>query len=260
MEMQNAVRVKARAELPTFGTWIMMGHLSVAEILAQTGFDWITIDMEHTAIGYEALPVLMAGIQRHGAEPFVRIEENNPTVIKRVLDCGASGIIVPMVLSKAEAERAVDAARYPPQGSRGIALGRACDYGVHFADYFRSSAEKVMVMAQIEHIKAVERIDEILSVKDLDGIFLGPYDMSGSMGIVGQLDHPRMKEARAKVIEAARRARKILGIHVINPDPQEIRARVAEGFGFIACSLDTYFLGLSARACFEGIRELARGK
>lgn len=256
MLLHNQVKHKLRAGQPSLGSWVMIGHQASAEILAGAGFDWITIDMEHTSIGYETLPVLLEAIRSRGPQAFVRIEANDPAVIKRVLDCGAGGIIVPLVNSAAEAEAAVRAARYPPAGFRGVSLGRASDYGANFDDYFRSINDELLVVAQIEHYRAVEAIDEIVAVEGLDAVFLGPYDLSGSMGIVGQFDHPRMGEARRRVLEAGRAAGKAVGIHEVRPEAGPVRSLLQEGFTLIACSLDTIFLRDSARAV---VREIRRG-
>ena len=255
MRVENKVKHKLLSGVPTFGSWIMIGDLASAEIMADAGFDWITVDMEHTSITYETLPVLLCGIRSHGVEAFVRIEENNPAVIKRVLDCGAGGIIVPLINSGAEAERAVKAARYPPQGVRGVSLGRASGYGNNFQDYFESINEQVLVLAQIEHYLAVDKIEEIVSVDGLDGVFLGPYDLSGSMGIVAQFDHPRMAEARKRVIEATKKAGKAIGIHEVSPEAGAVKALLKEGFNFIACSIDTIFLGNAARTVADELKQ-----
>lgn len=256
MRVENKVKQKLREGRPTLGSWIMIGDLASAEIMADAGFDWITVDMEHTSITYETLTVLLAGIRAHGPETFVRIEDNNPSVIKRVLDCGAGGIIVPLINSGAEAEAAVKAAKYPPDGVRGVSLGRASGYGNNFQDYFESINDEVIVLAQIENYLAVDKIDEIVSVNGLDGVFLGPYDLSGSMGIVAQFDHPRMAEARKRVLEAAGKAGKAVGIHEVCPEAEAVLALLKEGFNFVACSIDTIFLGHSARAVAGELKQV----
>jgi 2-keto-3-deoxy-L-rhamnonate aldolase RhmA len=253
MKVRSAVKEKIRRGIPSFGSWIMMGHLASAEILAQAGFDWLTVDMEHTDIDYHTLQVLVCGIKSGGAEAFVRIEDNNPTVIKKVLDCGADGIIVPLVNSGEEAQRAVKAAKYPPEGVRGVSLGRASGYGDNFDDYFHSINNQIVVLAQIEHYRAVDNIEDIVNVEGLDGVFLGPYDLSGSMDIVAQFDHPKMKEARRKVKEATLRAGKALGFHEVRPEADAVQALLDEGFNFIACCLDTLFLSTASKALMDGI-------
>jgi 2-keto-3-deoxy-L-rhamnonate aldolase RhmA len=163
---------------------------------------------------------------------------------------------VPLVNSASEAEAAVRAATYPPTGSRGVSLGRASDYGGNFDDYFRSVNDEVLVVAQIEHYQAVEAIEGIVAVEGLDAVFLGPYDLSGSMGIVGEFDHPRMRDARRRVLEAGRAAGKAVGIHEVRPEARFVRALLAEGFTLVACSIDTIFLSDSARAL---VREMGQG-
>ncbi|MBN1834605.1 MAG: 4-hydroxy-3-methylbut-2-en-1-yl diphosphate synthase [Spirochaetales bacterium] len=239
---------------PAFGSWVMIGNLAVAEILAGVGFDWIAVDMEHTAIDYRSLQELLCGIERRGSEGFVRVEDNNPVVIKRVLDCGARGIIVPQVKTREEAERAVAAALYPPQGVRGVALGRASEYGAAFDEYFESSNERIVIMAQIEHVEAVENIAAIAAVEGLDGVFLGPYDLSCSMGLPAQFDHPRMAAARATVKAAVQKAGKVLGIHETRPDARAIGGLLEEGFRFIACGIDTLFLRVGAGTLLEEVQ------
>jgi 2-dehydro-3-deoxyglucarate aldolase len=256
MRVVNRVKEKIRRGEPTFGTWLMIGDLASAEILADAGFDWIVIDMEHTPINYQQLQTLLCGVRRIGAEGVVRIEDNNPAVIKRVLDCGAGGIIVPLINSAEEAERVVKAAKYPPEGFRGVSLGRASGYGANFKDYFESINDQLLVFVQIEHYKAVERIEEIVSIDGLDGVFLGPYDLSGSMGIVAQLDHPKMKEARKKVVEATAKAGRVLGIHEVRPDAAVVKELMDEGFSFIAVCLDTLFLSHASRDLVEKLEKL----
>jgi 2-keto-3-deoxy-L-rhamnonate aldolase RhmA len=256
MNTHSSVKVKLQGGEPAFGSWIMIGNLAVAEILAGVGFDWIAVDMEHTAIDYRTLQELLCGIERCGAEGLVRIENNDPVVIKRVLDCGARGIIVPQVNSREEAERAVSAALYPPAGIRGVALGRASEYGACFQEYFESFDDQVVVMAQVEHVQAVENIEAILSVDGLDGVFLGPYDLSCSMGIPAQFDHPRMTAARETVKQAARKTGKALGIHETRPEAQAVQRLLEEGFRFIGCSIDTVFLRSASRELLEEVRRL----
>jgi len=247
MKIVNSVKSKIQKGETSFGSWMMIGNLASAEILAQGGFDWITVDMEHTPIDYQQLPALLCAIKNKGPETLVRIEENNPVVIKRVLDCGAGGIIVPQVKSCKEAEMAVKAAKYPPEGYRGISLGRASGYGSNFNDYFHSINDQVLVFAQIEHYEAVKDIESIVSVGGLDGVFLGPYDLSGSMGIVGQFEHPKMKDARKRVKEAVLRHGKALGIHEVRPYASAANALLEEGFNFIACGIDTIFLSTAIK-------------
>src|SRR3990167_1006889 len=163
------------------GSWITLAHPAIAEIMANAGFKWLTIDLEHSAITIREAEELIRVISLCGVVPVVRLTANNPEQIKRVLDAGAYGIIVPMINTREDAEKAIKAAYYPPKGTRGVGLARAQGYGVHFSEY-KSWLETTgcIVIAQIEHIDGVERVDEILSLPDIDGYIIGPYDLSAS--------------------------------------------------------------------------------
>jgi len=245
--MKNPVKEKLKNKEVTLGSWIMIGHTDVAEIMAQAGFDWIAVDIEHSPINFETVQAIFQAMKGTNCQPFVRLSDNDPVVIKRVMDRGATGIIVPMVNSREDAENAVKAVKYPPKGNRGVGLGRASGYGANFEDYFKTINDQVVVIVMIEHIDAVNNIDSILSVPGIDGLFIGPYDLSGSMGIAGQLEHPDVIKARDRVIKSAHKHNIALGIHVVHPNPEEVRKRIEEGYTFIAYSIDTIILGEECR-------------
>src|SRR3989338_2009418 len=142
----------------TIGSWITIGHPSIAEIMVKAGFDWLAVDMEHSAITLEQAQTLIQVIELGGCVPLVRVEENNPTLIKRVMDTGAYGIIVPMVNNKSDAVKAVEAVRYPPLGKRGVGLARAQGYGISFEKYKKWLNTESVVIVQIEHIDAVRNL------------------------------------------------------------------------------------------------------
>lgn len=251
--MKNEVKHKlARGEV-SLGSWLQLAHTTVAEIMAGQGFDWLTIDMEHSAIGVQDIEPMIQVIEARGCVPLVRLWSNDPVLVKRAMDAGAGGVIVPMVNTREEAEKAVAAVKYPPDGSRGVGLYRAQGFGDTFEEYRKTLNEESCVIAQIEHRQAVENIDDILSVPGIDGVMIGPYDISGSLGVIGQLDHPEVKEAQAKVLAAAKAAKKAAGIHVVQPSPAEVKDRIKEGFTFIAYSTDTIML---STRCREDAREL----
>ena len=197
----------------------------------------------------QVLPLLVA-IERRGAVPLVRLASNDPVQCKAVLDSGAAGVIVPMVNSKAEAELAVRSVKYPPAGMRGAAVARAHDYGPGFADYMRSANDETLVIVQIEHVDAVSRIDEILSVPGIDGTFIGPYDLSASMGLPGQLTHPDVEAAKRRVLDAALARGLAAGIHATDPvtAAADLERSVVAGYRFIALSSDMLLLGHAARS------------
>lgn len=253
---RKSIKEKLKNRKLTIGSWITLGHTSVAEIMLRAGFDWLTIDMEHSAITLSEAQQLIQVIDLGGCTPLVRVGENSPSLIKRVMDAGAHGVIVPMVNSREEAAAAVAAVKYPPLGTRGVGLGRAQGYGVDFEEYKEWMAKESVVIVQVEHIRAVEHLDEILSVDGVDGFLVGPYDLSGSLGIPGELEHPEMKRALERVQEIALRKKMSAGFHVITPDPRLIAAKVKEGFNFIAFSLDTLFLAGACRSGVKTAREL----
>jgi 2-keto-3-deoxy-L-rhamnonate aldolase RhmA len=175
-------------------------------------------------------------------------------MIKRILDTGPDGIILPLVNTKEEAEYAVRAAKYPPVGERGAGLTRAQAYGMQMAEYYQSANDNVLTILMIEHIKAVENIDEILSVDGIDAVMIGALDLSGSMGMLGQTDHPEVEAAVQKVLKAAQNANIPCGNIAVTAD--QANQRIEQGFKFLIIGLDiVYLLGASS----ESISKINRG-
>ena len=237
----------------TIGSWITLAHTAIAEIMAGAGFDWLAIDMEHSAITLKEAQQLIQVIGLCGIPALVRVEENNPVIIKRVMDAGAHGVIVPMVNSKKLAEQAVSSVKYPPYGRRGVGLARAQGYGLNFENYKKWNNVSSVVIAQIEHSDAIESLEDILSVEGIDGSIIGPYDLSASLGYPGNFCHPSMKEALKQYSFICKKLKKPMGVHVIPPEINELRKAVERGYKFIARSLDTLFL---AHSCREGLKSL----
>ncbi len=229
------------------GSWLTLGHPAIAEIMANSGFDWIAIDLEHSVITIREAEDLIRVIELCGVTPLVRLTSNNPDLIKRVLDAGAYGIIVPMIKSKTDAMKAVSSVYYPPRGQRGVGLARAQQYGEGFVRYRKWLENEVVVIVQIEHIDAVHHLHEILSVDGVDGFIVGPYDLSASMGYPGEFDHPEVVAAISEIKSVSRSLNKPGGIHVIEPDPIQLQSRIAEGYTFIAYSLDIRMLAVTCR-------------
>lgn len=250
-----SLKKKLEGKKVTVGSWITMGDCSVAEIMAKSGFDWLVVDMEHSAIELPDAQRLIRIIELAGCVPLVRVGENSPTIIKRVMDAGAHGVIVPMVNTEEEAVRAVKAVKYPPVGTRGVGLARAQGYGMDFEGYKDWLGKNSVVVVQIEHIDAVKNLERILAVDGVDAFIVGPYDLSGSVGRPGEFDHPDVKTALDQIKIVAEKLKKLAGIHVIPPDYKEVNERIKEGYGFIAFSLDTLFLGAS---CRNGISMIKR--
>ncbi len=239
----------------SIGSWITIPHPSVAEIMAKAGFEWLTVDMEHSPIGISVAEEIIRVIQLCGLPALVRVGENNPTLIKRVMDSGASGVIVPMINTAQEARAAVDAVKYPPLGRRGVGLARAQGYGTIFKDYCQWVAQESTVIVQIEHIQAVKNLDAILSVEHVDGYMVGPYDLSASLGVPGQFDHPDVLEALNKIKKAIQKRTKPFGFHVVQPDLQTAFDKFKEGYSFVAFGVDFLLLG---NMCRENLKELKK--
>lgn len=232
----------------TIGSWITIGHTAVAEIMAHAGYDWLTVDMEHSAITLDIAQDLIRVIELCGVVPLVRVGDNDPILIKRVMDAGAQGVIVPMVNSRDDAERAVASVQYPPKGFRGVGLARAQKYGTGFEGYKNWNDQESIVIVQIEHIKAVENLESILSVPGVDGFIIGPYDLSGSLGVPGQFEHPKVISALARVKDVSKELNALSGFHVIPPETEVLREKVREGYKFIAYSLDSLMLSVMSKA------------
>lgn len=239
----------------SIGSWITLNHSSIAEIMAGACFDWLCVDMEHSVIDFAEAQQLIAAIQSKGVTSFVRVGENNARIIKRVLDAGADGIIVPMVCSRADAIKAVDAVKYPPVGKRGVGLARAQQYGFGFEEYASGVNTKTKIIAQIEHIDAIKNLEAILSVEGIDGTIIGPYDLSGSLGKPGRYDDEDVKQAIREYEKVAKTHDKLIGFHVIQPDYSLVLDKIGQGYNFIAFSLDTLFLGSLCRNQMNSLKE-----
>ncbi|OHB58680.1 MAG: hypothetical protein A2Y12_14210 [Planctomycetes bacterium GWF2_42_9] len=238
----NAVKEKLKTGQVSLGGWIQIGHPAIAEIMAQAGFDWIALDNEHGIIDFETGMNLFNAMRGTNTLPMVRVQENSEIIIRRWCDAGASGIIVPMVNTREQAIAAVAAAKYPPMGRRGFGYCRANNYGRFFDNHTQDHNDDVLVIVQIEHIDAIRNIDDILTVEGVDGAFIGPYDLSGSMGLTGQIYHPEVIAASDIMLKACKKYGKAPGIHVVPIEPERIKNFISEGFTFIAASIDSVFI------------------
>ena len=225
----------------TIGSWISFGFTQTCEIMSKAKFEWLVIDMEHTVINDDQCLNLIQIIESNGITPLVRVGANDPLLIKRAMDAGAHGVIVPMVNTIEDAKKAIDALYYPPKGSRGVGLGRAQNYGVDFEQYrFRADKETIFI-PQIEHIEGVNNLEKILSLDDVDGFIIGPYDLSGSLGAPGQWEHPSVIQALDKVNSIIKNNKKSGGYHVVHSNHSELKKRINEGYKFIAYGDDMVF-------------------
>ena len=255
--LAEKIKQKLKNKQPSIGTWMTIAHPSIAEILAMAGYEWVVIDTEHSAVDVSQVFGLLIAVEQRGAVPLVRLAGIDPIQAKAVLDSGAAGVIVPMVNTKADAELVVSMTKFPPLGKRGVGLARAQGYGLDFDDYVKRNNADSLVIVQIEHIDAVNNIEEILSVRGIDGTFIGPYDLSLSLGVPGQLSHPLVTVAKEKVLKAALKHGLVAGTHIVQPATaaSECEIAVKEGYTFIAVGADNLFLRDGAKNLYSDIRK-----
>jgi len=243
----NHVRKRLQAGEPSIGTWLSLPSPEAAEYVSKIGFDWLVVDAEHNPVDIRTLAQMFASMAASGIAPMVRVPWNSPENFKRVLDAGAWGVVVPMVNTREEAERAVEAARYHPTGNRSVGGGRhALSWDSSGAEYYANANDQVLVVLQIEHIQGVEKSDEILSVPGVDACFIGPNDLAASMGLgLGvplESDHPELVGAIMRIRDACRAHGVATGIHTSGA--AGVNFRIGQGFQFCAMASELrYMLG-----------------
>jgi len=224
----------------TIGAWVNFSTPDSAEILANMGLDWLVFDTEHGPWSIETVQQSIQATSSTEIVPIVRVAWNDPVMIKRALDIGAYGIIVPWINTKEQAIQAVRACKYPPKGIRGCGPRRAALYGLRTKEYLEVADEITMVIAQIETQEAVDNLEEILSVEGIDAIFVGPADLSSSLGFLGQQNHPKNLETIDKILEAGKRANVPVGIYTLGPDHN--KNIIEKGFKFVVLGSDMSFM------------------
>lgn len=226
------------------GTMVTLACPSAAEILAGIGFDWLFVDGEHGPLETgELLGILQAVGDR--AACLVRVPEGNEVAIKKALDLGADGIIAPQVNTAQQAADVVRFSRYAPLGARGVGLARAHGYGLSFQDYMDRANERVSVVVQAEHARAVENIEEIVRVAGVDAVLLGPYDLSASLGQTGKLDHPSVVAAIDRITSVCQAAKMPLGYFGVTA--AAVKPFIERGYTLIVAGVDTLLLGAAAK-------------
>lgn len=249
----NAFKKGLGADAPTTGVWSMSGSALVAEGLGCAGYDFVVLDMEHAPNDVPRTLALLQAVAGTPAAPLVRLPWNDAVVAKQLLDLGAQTLMFPFVQTAEEARRAVAATRYPPEGVRGVAgMSRASRFaGV--ADYFARAAEEICVVVQIETIAAVERLADIASVPGVDSVFIGPSDLSASMGHIGRADHPQVQEALAAAAASCAEIGMPCGILAANAE--QARTYLGYGYDWVAAGSDLGLMMAAARAGAARLRE-----
>lgn len=237
--MQNTIKHSLKAGKHTAGTWIHLCSNIATEILSIAGFDWLLIDMEHGYGDYQTLLGQLQALQGGGAAPIVRVQWNDVAIIKRVLDMGVHGVMVPYINNRAECEAAVRACKYPPAGVRGIGPIRAARYG-DYNEYIKRANQEILVIVQIETAEAVQNIDEILQVPGVDVAFIGPNDLAASLGHIGDLKHPDVLAAITIIEKAAKKAGVVLA--TVTHDWAEAKALYQRGYQMLTLCSDVSLL------------------
>lgn len=251
--MKNLLKEKLEQKQSVIGTFIQMGHPDVTEYMAGLGFDWLLLDAEHGPLSYETLQIMMQAMNGSGCTPIVRPEWNDMVTIKRILDLGAHGVLVPMVNTREEAEYAAKACRYPPAGVRGVGPRRAAIFD---RDYFTTADEEIMTIVQVETPQAIDNLDEILKVEGIDACYVGPMDLSYSMGMkFPDFENQEFLTALDRVMESANKAGKPAGFYA---GKNNIEFVVKKGFVLNTLdSSDTFLLrgAISALKAYRSVEK-----
>ena len=243
----NSLKDKLKRKEITIGSWITFNDLAIAEIMAKSGFDWLVVDMEHSALSFNQAQEIIRVINLCNVTPLVRVMENNSELIKRYMDIGAHGVIIPMVNSKSDAEKAVNAVKYPPIGTRGVGLSRAQNYSLDLESYREWNQKNSIVIVQIEHIKGVENLQSIIDVDGVDGLIVGPYDLSASLGHPGEFEHPLVRDTFKTIITAIKKSAKPWGYHVVEPNIEAALVKLNQGYKFVAFGVDFLLFSINCR-------------
>lgn len=253
----NPVKEKLRRGEPSFGTWLSLGDLYATRVIARLGFDWLTLDIEHSAIDWKQATTIFAAIADAGCVPLARVPEGSHHYIKRVLDAGAWGIVVPMVDTVEQAKTAIAAAKYPPTGNRSVGGGmHSMNFGATAGDYYAKANDEILVVLQTESPQGVENAEEIYSLPGCDAIFIGPNDLRFQMRAAdGTFPTPEAHEAAIqRVIEVGKEVGTPTGIHAM--DPASARSRADQGMQFLAIGSD---LRMMTQRAQEIVAELHPG-
>jgi len=251
--MKNLKRRLQRGET-LHGCWLNLGSSLTAEIVGLAGFDWVLIDLEHGAGSESDVIHQLQALEHTPTTALVRVESAEPQRIHRILDMGAEGIMCPKISSGAEARKVVSGLHYPPHGSRGVAkMVRATGFAQQFDQYYAASRSTILGVVQIETAEALNHLDEIAGVEGADVLFIGPADLTMELGIFGQFDHPRFREALRETVNAAQKAGKATGILFFNPADYQRYHDL--GIRLIACGADATFVADGARTLAKTLNQ-----
>lgn len=250
--MKQAFRERLEQGDLLVGTFMTLPSPEIAEIFAELGFDWIFIDTEHTVLDVADVQCILRAVGAKCA-CLVRVPSKDQAWLQRVLDAGADGVIIPHVNTSDEIHHIVQTCLYPPEGSRSVGLSRAHGYGLKFKDYMENANKAIAIIPQIEHAEGVRNIDEIVEVPGVSAVFIGPYDLSGSLGKLGEIEDPEVQRNIASVKDACTHVGLPVGIFCM--DDEAASSYIERGFTLISVGVDILFIGNSAKDSLQKLRK-----
>jgi 2-keto-3-deoxy-L-rhamnonate aldolase RhmA len=234
------------------GTFMTLPSPEIAEIFVETGYDWLFVDMEHTTLDIEDVQRILQAVGEK-CSCIVRVPSNDETWLKKVLDAGADGVIIPHVNTADEVRQIVKNCLYPPEGSRSVGLSRAQKYGLQFEDYVKNANQTVAIIPQVEHIDGVKNIEEIVKVPGISAVFIGPYDLSGSLGKLGEVKDSQVQKSITSIKDACREAE--LPVGIFSMDAEAVSSYIEQGFTLITVGMDILFIGESSKETLRKLRK-----
>ena len=247
LERVRTIRKSLGSGSAVVGSWMQIPDSNIAEIMGRAGYQWVAIDMEHGPVSVSQLPDIFRALELGGTLPLARVASPLPINCRQALDQGAGGVVIPMISSASQLEAIISECHWPPRGRRGVGFQRANVFGKFFDSYLEESQE-ALVVAQIEHVDAVNNLESIVAVNGLDAIMVGPYDLSASLGITGDFENKKFLDTLTQILKVCEKFKMPCGMHVVQPDTKMLEQRIREGYTFIAYGVDTVFLNQGAAA------------
>ena len=247
LERVRTIRKSLGSGSAVVGSWMQIPDSNIAEIMGRAGYQWVAIDMEHGPVSVSQLPDIFRALELGGTLPLARVASPLPINCRQALDQGAAGVVIPMISSASQLEAIISECHWPPRGRRGVGFQRANVFGKYFDVYLEESQE-ALVVAQIEHVDAVNNLESIVAVSGLDAIMVGPYDLSASLGITGEFENKKFLDTLTQILKVCEKFKMPCGMHVVQPDTKMLEQRIREGYTFIAYGVDTVFLNQGAAA------------
>ena len=235
------LRSKLTNNEPSIGSWMQIPNSSIAEIMGNQNYDWVAVDLEHGSFSVESLPDIFRALELTNTIPLARLADCTKENCKTALDAGAAGVIAPMIKNKEELKDVIKYSCWPPSGKRGVGFSRANLFGKNFDKYIKE-ANSPLIIAMIENAESIKNLKEILNVKGLDGILIGPYDLSASLGITGDFKNKKFKDHIDLIIKECKKNSIPFGFHQVSPSKKELKNLIKKGCTFIPFSIDAVFL------------------